>query len=332
MHCVIHIGGMKTGTTSIQRFCGKRRDDVLAPSGFWYPRAFARANEHLHRDLSSPGQSKGWKASIKAFRLERTAALESGAKVAVFSSEFFQLHNPDKARRLRRFLGEYFDSFRIVYYARRQDLLLAALHSTEVRASGRVTATDPMAVYERRGQDFFDHFHICETWSDAFGEGSVTARIFETDRLVNKDVVSDFASVIGLTLPENHRLKRANGSMSLEATSALIHLNASDERENKPLRRAIITGDWMNGERDIPMMDRKNARKFALGFDACNAKFFTKYVDPAHATAFARGFTRFARAVPAVSADDIQTRIEKARANMKLKPHELPNETPASGS
>jgi hypothetical protein len=57
-------------------------------------------------------------------------------------------------------------------------------------------------------------------------------------------------------------------------------------------------------------------------FADSNAKFFAKYVDPAHATAFARGFARFAKNIPAIPVEHLRERIERARASIRLLPHE----------
>lgn len=323
MHCVIHIGGMKTGTTSIQRCFHKKRDDILSRFGFWYPKTFERPNEFLHRDLSSPGSTKNWPEGRVALRLERRAAMEAGAKTAVFSSEFFQIYNAEKVARLRRYLEEFFKSFRIVYYARRQDLLLASLHSTEVRSSARLTERDPLAALERRGRAFFDHLHICDTWAGGFGAENVTARIFEKARMAGNDVVTDFASVIGLPLPEKYWKNQANSSLSLEALSALIHLNGTDEKDNEPLRRAIIAGDWTVGDRDIPMILRRKAKKFVRGFEESNAAFFSRYVDPKHATEFAPDFSRFAQSIPEIPVEATEARIQKARAVVALEQNDL---------
>jgi hypothetical protein len=175
MHCVIHIGGMKTGTTSIQRCFDERREDILSKFRFRYPKTFVRPGQSLHRDLSSPGATRSRVEGRKTLRLERRAAIEAGAKTAVFSSEFFQVYNAEQVVLLRKYLGEFFKSFRVFYYARRQDHLLASLHSTEIRSSGRKTDTDPLSAYSRRGRAFFDHLQICDTWAGAFGAESVTA-------------------------------------------------------------------------------------------------------------------------------------------------------------
>ena len=319
MHCVIHIGGMKTGTTSIQRCFYKRHDDLLSRFGFWYPKAFVRPKEFLHRDLSSPGETKGWLRGRKELLLERRLAKEAGAKTAVFSSEFFQIHSAEKVARLHKFLREFFKTFRIVYYARRQDLVLASLHSTEIRSSARITDTDPMSGYARRGRAFFDHLHICDTWAESFGAENVKARIFEKQKLTGHDVVMDFASVIGLPLPEKYWKNRANASLSLESLSALIHLNGTDEKDDKKLRHAIIAGDWVLGDRDIPMIPRREARKFARSFEESNAQFFSRYIDPAHATDFDFDFTRFAQSIPKVPIETIEARIQRARAAVALE-------------
>src|SRR5207237_7015968 len=150
----------------------------------------------------------------------------------------------------------------------------------EIRSSARLTETDPLAAYERRGRAFFDHLHICDTWAREFGSESITARIFEKQRMAGNDVVKDFASVIGMPLPEKYWKNQANSSVSLEVLSTLIHLNGTAEKDNEALRRAIIAGDWTTGDRDIPMILRRDARRFARGFEKSNAAFFSRYVDP----------------------------------------------------
>jgi hypothetical protein len=313
MHCVIHIGGMKTGTTSIQRCFHERREDILSRFGFWYPKTFMRPNEPLHRDLSTPGATKSWVEGRKTLRLERRAAIESGAKTAVFSSEFFHVYNAKKVARLLEYLGEFFESFSIVYYARRQDHLLASLHSTEIRSAAGNTDTDPLSAYQRRGHAFFDHLQICDAWAGSFGAENITARIFERQKLVSNDVLTDFASVIGLPLPEKYWTGRFNYSLSLEVLATLIHLNGSAEKDNENLRRAIISGQWAAGDRDIPMILRRKAKKFVLGFEESNAKFFSQYVDPGHAKDFEPDFMRFAMSIPEIPLETIEARIQKAR-------------------
>jgi hypothetical protein len=124
----------------------------------------------------------------------------------------------------------------------------------------------------------------------------------------------DFASVIGLPLPENYWKDRFNYSASLEALSTLIHLNGTTEKDNGRLRSAIVAGDWVAGDRDIPMMLRKQAKKFVRSFAESNATFFSRYVDPGHARDFAPDFARFAMSIPEIPPEAIEARIQKARA------------------
>ena len=145
--CILHLGAEKTGTSSIQKYLGVHREALLA-QGLWYPESFTNPSGHVHLKLSSaavdgsldPANPQG-----VAFRAELDHALKRGARTVVFSSEFFHSELRDKGavERLKAFLSSYFDRFKLVYYARRQDQMLASMHSTAIQGGW---TTDPQAL------------------------------------------------------------------------------------------------------------------------------------------------------------------------------------------
>lgn len=299
--CILHLGSEKTGTSSIQKYFGLHRQALLN-EGFWYPKSFTNPAGHVHLRLSDAAAdgTLAKNAPLAAeFREELAAARDQGMKAAIFSSEFFHSQLRDKAsvERLHRFLSAFFDPIRLVYYARRQDQMLASMHSTAVQGAW-TTETGALSVYETKGHYYFDHAAVCDLWSGEFGRDSLTCRIYERDKLVNGDIVDDFSTVIGLELEEQRSRVSSNESLSLETMWVLLMLNGSRHKDNKELRRKLIaTGKKRNGPR-VPMLTRDQAKQFLSQFAESNRAFFARYIDASMAGGFSSDFERFPEALP----------------------------------
>jgi len=301
MLCILHLGSEKTGTSSIQKYFSLHRQALLR-EGFWYPKSFTNPAGHVHIRLSAAALDGSLKAKgpiAAEFREELEAACKQGAKAAVFSSEFFhsELRDKGSVERLHAFLSSFFDRFKLVYYARRQDQMLASMHSTAIQG-GWTTNPHALSVYESKGHYYFDHAAVCDLWAGEFGRENLICRIFERDRLTNGDIVDDFSTAIGLGLDAQRSKVSANESLSFETMNVLLLLNASRHKDNKELRRKLIqTGRKRDAER-IPMLARADARQFLLRFDDVNRRLFSQYVDGALAKAFGPGFDAFPEGVP----------------------------------
>ena len=297
--CIVHIGAEKTGTTSIQRYFGRNAESLLA-RGFWYPRSLAEPESFVHTKLNAVSRDTAAAADI-ARDLEREygEVAAASAHTAILSSEFLHstVRKPEDVERIKAFLQSRFSATTIVYYARRQDEMLASMHSTAVRG-GFTTSASALSVYEGKGHYYFDHGAVCDLWAGAFGHKNLICRIYERERLKNGDVVDDFAATIGVDLDPEIAKVKANESLSFETMHALLLLNASKHRNNRELRRALMaTGLRRKGAR-IPMLTRAQAEDFLERFSASNRRFFETYVDSALARGFATGFERFPVEIP----------------------------------
>src|ERR1700741_4619114 len=267
--CILHLGAEKTGTSSIQKYFGTHREALLR-EGFCYPESFTNPAGHVHLKLSSAavdGSLKPGGPQGTAFRAELDKARKHGAKAVVFSSEFFHSELRDKGpvEGLKTFLSAFFDQFKLVYYARRQDQMLASMHSTAIQG-GWTTDRRALSVYESKGHYYFDHAAVCDLWAGAFGRKNLACRVFERDKLVNGDIVDDFMSVIGAGLDAKRPKVSANESLSFETMHVLLILNASGDKGNRELRRKLVTtGKKGDGER-IPMLTRDEAERFLARF------------------------------------------------------------------
>jgi hypothetical protein len=308
--CILHLGSEKTGTSSIQKYFGQNRDSLLG-RGYWYPRAFSNPVGHVHLLLSDAAVDGSLGPNLPAavdFRKEYdTVFRKSGAKTCVLSSEFFHSELRERAavERLKEFLSPYFDSFRLFYYARRQDHMLASMHSTSVQG-GWTTNRDAMSVYPTKGHYYFDHKAVCDLWAGVFGREALTCRIFERDKLANGDIIDDFRVGIGLGLEQGREAVTSNESLNFETMNVLLLLNGSRHKDNKDLRRRLINIGRRRGGKRIPMLKRADARDFLAKFSDANRAFFADYVDPALARDFAAGFDSFpAQSPPPLPAEEV---------------------------
>jgi hypothetical protein len=199
---ILHIGGEKTGTTTLQHFMAANRDR-LAARGVAYPR-FCGATNHvglaayaMDDDRTDPLRAPfapGGAAEAPAMRarMRDAAARElKDGRDAVFSNEHChsRLTRPAEIARLRDFLREWFDEVRVQVYVRRQDRLAVSLYTTHLRSGGTLSEILPRT----DGADlFFNHDASIRQWEDAFGPGAVRVRIFDRAELAGGSVVEDF--------------------------------------------------------------------------------------------------------------------------------------------
>ena len=306
--CILHLGSEKTGTSSIQKYFGAHRDALLN-EGLLYPRSFTNPGGHVHLNLSTAaleGNLEEGAPAVVEFRKELRRALKAGAKTVLFSSEFFhsELRDAQSIQRLKAFLKQFFDRFLLIYYARRQDQMLASMHSTAVKGAW---TSDPnaLSVYSSKGHYYFDHFAVCNLWSEQFGRENLICRIYERERLLNGDIIDDFSAAVGLGVDSDRSRIASNESLSFETMSALLLLNGSRHKDNKEFRRKLIAmGAKRNGKR-VPMLTKADARQFLSRFEESNAKFFARFIDSSVATGFSMDMKGFPDTIPKMSAESL---------------------------
>jgi hypothetical protein len=299
--CVVHIGSEKTGTTSIQNFFARNRD-VLVGQGFLFPRSLAHGDDPVHLRLSEIGRGRGdaeRPGVAAALGRECGEAARAGAHTAIISSEFLHsfIRTPAAVARVHKFLAPFFERMRIVYYARRQDHLLASMHSTAIRG-GYTTNRSALTVYPAKGHHYFDHMEVCDLWSAKFGAENLICRIYERGKLVNGDIIDDFSSIVGLPLDGARARVASNESLSFETASLLLMLNGSVHKDNKELRRRLLATGRKRGGSKIPFLTKADAEQFLSKFDDSNRAFFSRYVDRTLASGFSAGFDAFPETIP----------------------------------
>lgn len=208
----LHIGGERTGTTSLQYFLSWNRDALLK-QGILYSAAPGRVNHVLLAMYGSPEENTedlktqigiGTQSALNAMLFTLPDALEaevaeSGCREVLLSNEHCssRLLSETSVKRIRELVARLSSEVRVVMYLRRQDELLLSAYSTAV-SSGR---TVPLHIPSGRALQYYDFAEILDRWAKVFGEENITARVYDRETLVGGDVIDDFVDLIGAKSP-----------------------------------------------------------------------------------------------------------------------------------
>ncbi len=298
-HVILHIGTMKTGTTSIQQVFAKRRDDILA-QGACYPKSPGAQAHELLTYAAAKGErgpragDAFWKGvdpqvRLRQFRTEFDAEMQSvppGVGRVILSDERFSfyLRSREHIAALKAILDPYFDSFAVVAYLRRQDSFLASRYAEQLRV-GTVGEPDHRHKNPDRLHDY-DYLGLLDNWGAVFGEESVKPRIYERVTKGGFDSVKDFLGACGLDLivSEDDRGARSNPSMNLSGQHVLREVGRQMQEQTEktglggPLWRRIsdsVTAA-LPGKGWLPTRTEAAAfmERFAESNEAVRARYF----------------------------------------------------------
>lgn len=194
----IHIGGPKTGSTSIQSTLFHNRK-ALHNSGFSYP-AHPRLKHagNLPRMIRQHGNGEALKRSL----LEHLAD-DSGASNVIISSEFLFLLQKRDFEAFFRIVSEHFQTneHKIISYVRPH----AEYLESQFRQNATGLAFRHLGTVEELGKwvgkrilNSLNHFKHHEILEKIVGKGNVIVRPYGRDELFGNDVVSDFSKVVGI--------------------------------------------------------------------------------------------------------------------------------------
>jgi hypothetical protein len=206
---ILHIGTMKTGSTTIQHLLSHNRDE-LAAQGVHYPQGPANHLLLAFMFTSNPGIYSNFGAAIwkgmepaqrlarynTQFQTEMSALPPSINRVIVSSEQFSQsVLKQEDMTRLRDYLRTLFDDITVVVYLRRQDAHFASLYAQRLRTGmGRKPSFDVL----RRQVENYDYAEMLDNWAEVFGEDAMRPRVFSRDTDKSFDVVDDFLALCDL--------------------------------------------------------------------------------------------------------------------------------------
>jgi SAM-dependent methyltransferase len=221
---IIHIGGHKTGTTSIQKTL-LDNTELLTNNNINYPAELVLKQNYLY------GQhSVAWYLTNKQFKLGQTLSFEA-EKITYFfeklrsqktdlllSSEELIWLNDEEIKHLKTLLPEF--EFYIIVYIRRQDEAAPALYQTHVIYSGITDLFDSWIDSKYHG---FDYFSIVSRWLK-ITQGHVIIRPYEKSLLFNSDAVEDFEHTLNKIVNKQLNFTRSDVKFNQTVSSSITGL------------------------------------------------------------------------------------------------------------
>jgi hypothetical protein len=246
MHCIVHIGTEKTGSTAIQHFLHsnwhklKQRGahvctSVGKPNNRSLPAAFMsedKCDDFLRRHkLQDVGDRRAWTKELKNGLVMEISQARKDSQVFVISSEHFhsRLTSSAEVSSFHEFLAPLFDRVTVICYLRRQDHLAMSRYSEAMRAGHVHKSPLPELAKNPHKQlpPYFDFAALLDRWAGFFGEENIQPQIYSKEELLEGNVIHDFLKVTGLQLddPNEPNADKANMSLSVEAQSVLLGVN-----------------------------------------------------------------------------------------------------------
>ena len=241
MHCLVHIGSNKTGSSSIQALLARHKR-LLVRAGILYPlvgRKYA-VTYRRHLGLSFAADPGGEYAQRIADRFgephsalthrrhdfEAALAVEIAgcdARLAIFSDEgLFKYANPALAAGCIDLLASHFDSIEVMAYVRAPDRYCESTYVQAVKTGATLSLDEYVGhfIATQRG-----YAATLDVWADVVGPGNVRVVPFpETG-----DVVADFLSRVGMDASRTVS-PRVNSSPDWTASEALRLINLAYQK------------------------------------------------------------------------------------------------------
>ena len=248
MKAIIHIGTLKTGSTSIQNSLFSNRE-LLLNRGIIYPdigsnfqhwglfTAFMDehpSNFHILRDWGW-GKEKSEKWSLEKLDLIRQSAKTNRSYMIISAEDFHRINF--KIKDFKIFLDDLFEEYTILLYGRSADSYYASWIS-EFIGQGVKEFTSPIAYKDNL-------INVVNLWKSVFGDNLI-ARPFNSKSLVNGDVVDDFLEITDKVLGVNLRpgFIKVHENVSPSGTAiALIHLF---NQQNDRFVKGKLNPFWFN--------------------------------------------------------------------------------------
>ncbi|RPI36861.1 MAG: hypothetical protein EHM53_11755, partial [Methanoregulaceae archaeon] len=186
----IHIGGIKTGTTTLQRFLSGNRK-ILRQQGFLYP-----GTRHLHGGIaaelgSRPGDNTGIQPQLPGLLEEMK---RSSCPACIISAG--DLAGDGGAAALREIIPKTF-TVKIIYYVRRQDYMIESWYNHVIRTPFYQCTRKLDNTLIMENYHLFDHDTVIRPWAAMFGRENIVIRVYEKGQMKG-DIIQDFSAAIGL--------------------------------------------------------------------------------------------------------------------------------------
>ncbi|MCW0256968.1 hypothetical protein OJP23_07450, partial [Campylobacter lari] len=237
MTCYLHIGTVKTGTTSIQKFLHDNRN-ILLNQNCYYPFYCSNLESYKFPKICKIGQGNYYSANIAKNKTERDKELLKLRNEilyydrVVLSSECFHefLFTIQDIKGLQYSLREIgFSKIYIILYIRNPLDLAVSFYNTELLLNRKTR----YCLFEECSTSIDYAIHIANhkktiyNWESVFGRENLIVRLFDKDEFYQQDLLKDFVYSIGLNWDDKFIIpERQNETIDLLGIELTKFLNS----------------------------------------------------------------------------------------------------------
>ncbi len=293
----MHIGSPKTGTTSLQGFLNDNAETLRREGRLNFVQA---GRSHIaHNQIASTARMENVAPIFEQICREADSMPNA---VHVVSSEL--LFNLFTARKMGKDMPDEFKArTKVITYLRRQDAYLEALYKQFLKNS-RIEP-DRQAFLED-GPRRVRYLDTLDSYAQMFGEENIVARPFSSDKLVEGDIVHDFAAQIGLDLTPGLKMSKdyANRTFSAEMSEMLAVLNDNTDFNVREVVRELLAVDHPGTIRSRDVFTRAERRGLMRQMGPENKEIVARYM-PDDADFFSNKFLDGAGDPPALAGEEL---------------------------
>lgn len=256
----VHVGTQKTGSTSIQAFLSTQQKEL-------YKRGINFVKAGRNRDAHNKIAITEKRGDVAPILHEVLQEIERhDGFINVLSSEMFFRHSLSQALD-QHWPQQIKDRVRPIAYIRRQDKFLEAMYKQALK-NGRFKGS-PEEFIIRKGDSIF-YSSVLDRFAEVFGKNAMIVRPFEPANFPDGNIVSDFASHIGIDVKDEitDLPKKSNPTLSYEVSYLLGILNQSTDVNTRqiirylsqnPVEGAIRSGDCYSYDQRKDILHRCSA-------------------------------------------------------------------------
>ena len=240
----LHIGTGKTGSTSIQKSLEPLKDKRVS---------FSFNMNGIH--------------AIPDPVLFANNLAAQAAEITIYSNEWLYTANAEFIAGLADALNQHFET-EVIIYLRRQDQFKVSSYQQVSKRKGADSQFGPVAL-PQTSEHRSDYLKFINRWAARFGKENICIRVFDKARLYKGDVISDFAKLTGVSLPESQFI-HSNISNGAERTKIGHLLNLSGLRQNNSQLAGHISEAADNTGKLLP--SEEAARRYYEQYRETNIK------------------------------------------------------------
>ncbi|GAA0856951.1 hypothetical protein [Aliiglaciecola litoralis] len=202
---ILHVGLHKTGSTSIQQSLFQNKHKLREQEWHLFnyaPNGASEPTGNANKWVQFSGEKEHFSAKLDLNICSQLKKISSN--VIITAEEMAWINSPEHVQEIKQAFDDIFDDIKIIMYLRRQDRHFIShfqqgykyLHSTARTFYGDHLLDEiKHSPYYANYLNYYDKVRL---WADSFGKDNIVVRVFEREKLVARDIVTDFYYHCGL--------------------------------------------------------------------------------------------------------------------------------------